>query len=290
VLYLNATGKAAWDDGPTSPTIHGLELDQPQDITITNQGRSWLCPVISNAGQALKSQSEGLTLRRFGEQLVIFELSTIPKATSLFSLEGSDDKEGALRVEQVSTGVWHISGARIFEVEADEQDLVIQSPQYLRLYDMKRKAMRWEKETPMTSKLFDMNRIFCLSGSYVVVKHGEYHLLKRSNGSTRGKFDLPEGSVQSLHQEDRFGPLMSSSGLVLYKPCANILYILRISSDKVEYHILGSETKIVGSFVLLGDLEKLEWHLLDGDVTMKEPQRCIEKVRKTTFVYRFLER
>lgn len=201
----------------------------------------------------MKSQSDRLTLRRFGEQLVIFQLSTVPKSTDFSSSYILDDKRGALKIEQVSMGPWYISGARIFEVEADNQDLVIQSPQYLRLYDMKQKTMRWEKRTPLNSRLFGKNRICCLTGSYIVVNHGRYHLLDRSNGTTHGKFDLPRGRVESLREEERFGSLVSSSGLVLYKPSANILYIFRIFDSQVKYRIWESKTGMHGSFVLRGD-------------------------------------
>jgi hypothetical protein len=284
VLYRDVEGKATWSYDPAmTPTP---TFDQQQDIKITNQGRSWLCPTNSRAGQALKSQFDKLSMRRVGEQLVIFELSTVPKPTDLFAPDPSDDGKGVLEVEDVSIGVWYISGARIFQIEGDEQAFVIQSSRYIRLYDLQRKTMLWEKCAPLGSQLFGQKQIFCLNGSYVVAKYGKYHLLKRSNGDTYGKFDLPHGQVESVHERDRFGPLVSSSGLVLYRPSAEILYIFCIEDKKVEYRIWESETRIQGSLVLRGNLETLQLRFVDTFV--KEHRRRTEKVYKTSLIDKLL--
>lgn len=285
---MKGDGTAAWSHGDT--TVSQIEFDKQlssSNIKITIRDHNWFCPATSAVGQLLVRQPEGLSFKHFGKQLAIFQLSVVPKSSDSFSSDVSDDVEGSLKVEKVSSGIWFISGTRIYQVEGDEHALVVHTPQYLRLYDMDGDAIRWEKYRRKSLSL-PHDEIFCLVKDYVIMDHGKYYLLQRSNGAEYGKFDTP--NVGRRDHRECFGPFVSSEGLILFRPSAKFLYIFRVGKKKVEFRIWEAEARVQGSIVLRGELDELEWYLVDQDNVMKEHRRCAEKIHTRGLVLRILDK
>lgn len=293
MLYLDGEGKAVWShDCTIIPLIefpHQSDTFRSSDIKITIQGRYWFCPTTSEVGQRLTRQQEQLSLKHFGKQLAIFELSVVPNSSDFFSAGVSDDDKDSLKVEQASPGIWFISGPRIYQVAGDEHALVVHTTRYLRLYDMDHRTMQWEKFEPK-SRVSRHDEIFCLVDEFVVMKHGMYHLLRRSDGVTYGKFDMPRLGRLVARNEDRCDPFVSMEGLVLFRPSAKFLYIFCVGRKKVEFRVWESPARVQGSFVLRGNLDSLQWRLVDQDIFMKEHVQTVEKINRTTFVDRWVER
>lgn len=291
MLYLDGEGQAAWShDCTITPYIELPQSDTSRSsaIKITIQGRYWFCPATSEVGQRLTRQ-EQLSFKHFGKQLAVFELSVLPSFSDFFSTDESDDDKNSLKVEQVSPGIWYISGPRIYQIIGDEHALVVHTMRYLRLYDMDRKTMQWEKFEPK-SRVSPRDEIFCLINEFVVMKHGSYHLLRRSDGVTYGKFDMPRLGRLVTREEDCCGPFVSSEGLVLFRPSAKFIYIFCVGKKNVKFRVWESPERVQGSFVLRGSLESLQWRLVDREILMKEHAKVVEKVYRTTFVDRWVER
>jgi hypothetical protein len=288
-IYLNAEGMVVVEDESRGPSMTFVDnnldaKDMQTDIKITYQGRCWIVPrTASEAWTFLTTERQSVSLRHFGKQLAIFKLSPVPDRSDPLAPDHSDDTKGALNIMPVSSGVWYISGTRVFQVEGDEHDIAVQSPAYLRLYSLDSKAIRWEKFSPSNKAMFNHNKIFCLVDNYVVIQYGMYHLLKRSNGHTYGKFDMPVDLFESFNRNGRFGPIVSKNGVIIRKPSANILYVFQITPKEVKYRIWQSEKTIEGFLVLRGSLDSLQLQLISDSSPIQECRSITMTINKLRF-------
>ena len=170
-LCLQPNGKPIWQDTsnldtPTGYRRDGFDIDLIlSGFHVENHSYTWSCPQDSSAAQLPQSKSDYLSLRNFGKRLVIFERKVVIKDPALPPQQPREDKKGCLKAESTSHGVWCITGTDIYQVEGDDDDLVIQSPTYLRLWNIAKKNFRWEFIEPREHR-------FGLCDKYVVVQGG----------------------------------------------------------------------------------------------------------------------
>lgn len=190
------------------------------------------------------------------------------------------DPRGCLKVEPLSSGIWVVSGTDIYQVKVDEGDLVVLSPGYLRLWDMEKNQLRWERDC--------VGRIQGLTKEYVVMDGYWWKLRNRKNGHLYGDFMFPIfPAFADLDERNHFGPVVSTRGLFLYKPCQKALCIFRIGDKDVEFRFWESTDIIKGSLVLRGDLENLELELVGQKRTWSE-HKTTERIFKRNWFERLL--
>jgi hypothetical protein len=236
---------------------HGFDVDLTRpSITLKKQSYTWSCERDSAAGGLLLSPGNNFSLVNFGNKLVIFEGKVVIEDTSRPPPKSREDDKGSLKVENKSPTVFCLTGTDIYQIDSDGKDLVIRSRQFLRVWNMAKGRFRWEMFKPV-------GRLFCLTDKYVVFQVGRYKLHQRKNGYIHGEFDFPAfRSFISLDKEDKFGPMVTKDGLVLYKPCKKALFMCHIGDREVKIRAWESKDEIRGSLVLRGDLNNLQVEII----------------------------
>lgn len=125
-MRLNAAGKLTW-------TQEVLGLSQ---IAVTNKACNWICNANTIAGQLLMSGRDSISLRSLGKHLVVFDRTVVTEDRNRPPPKPRDDPKGSIKVESQSYDIWSITGTDIYQVKGDGNDLVVDSPEYLRLWDM----------------------------------------------------------------------------------------------------------------------------------------------------------
>ncbi|KIW22064.1 hypothetical protein, variant [Cladophialophora immunda] len=277
-LCLTEEGRPTWlnmsdhtEPSGKSFRRHGFDVDLTRpSITLKKQSYTWSCERDSAAGGLLLSQGKDLSLANFGNQLVIFERTVEIEDRSRPPPKSPEDKKGSLKVETASPNIFCLTGTDVYQVEGDEKDLVIRSQCFLRLWDIVKGRFRWEMFKPV-------GQLFCLTNQYVVFQVSRYKLHQRKNGYIHGEFAFPAYSVFiSLKNEDKFGPMVTKDGLVLYKPCKKALFMCHIGDREVRIQAWESEDEIRGSLVLRGDLNNLQVEIIGQNASwtkheMEEP-------------------
>jgi hypothetical protein len=89
------------------------------------------------------------------------------------------------------------------------------------------------------------------------------HLYERKSGNIYGNFDLVHHRAFIDFDENKhFGPMMTTGGLVLYKPCRKAIFIFRVQDQEVDVRIWESTDDIQGALVLRGNLDNLELEII----------------------------
>lgn len=264
-VQLNATGEPTWmqvacatTDGDRGYRRDDFAITQNlPEIMVTNQTYSWTCDANTHAGQLLMSKRDTISLRNLGERLLVFERTVMTKNLDRPTPKPREDPKGCLKIESQSSNIWTITGTDIYQVEGYENDVVIRSPEYLRLWDMAKGRFRWER------KGSGGGRIWGLSQKFIVIKVGKCWLHERKTGNVHGEFYLPHYSAFiDFNENHHFGPVVSTDGLFIYKPCRKAIFVFEICDREVEFRIWESTTNIQGSLVLRGDLNNLEVEII----------------------------
>ncbi|KAL4934815.1 hypothetical protein BDV06DRAFT_208227 [Aspergillus oleicola] len=264
ILQLNDRGEPTWTPAACTATDGKqayrrdefiIVLDLPR-ITVTKQAYNWTCDANTDAGQLLTSKRDTVSLRNLGEHLLVFEQTIVATNLDRPKPKPREDEKRWLKVELQSSNIWIITGTDIYQVEGYENDVVIRTPRFYRLWDMARKRFRWEK-------FGGGGHIWGFTQEYIVVNVGKCHLYKRKNGHFYGDFSLPiYKGLTELQEKHHFGPVVSASGLFLYKPGQKGIFIFQIGDRKVDARIWESTADIQGSLLLRGQLENLELELI----------------------------
>ena len=240
-----------------------IALDLPQ-ITVTKQAYNWTCDANTDAGQLLMSKRDTISLKNLGECLLVFKRTVLTTNMNRPNPRPREDKEGCIKVESQSSNIWTITGTDIYQVEGYENDIVIRSPRFLRLWDLAKGKYRWEREGAG-------GQICGFTRKYILLKVGYLWLRERRTGRLYGEFRLPiYTAFTSLKEEHHFGPVMSASGLFLYKPGPKAIFIFQIDDEKVDARIWESTVDIQGRLLLRGGLDNLELELIGQKPTWKK--------------------
>ncbi len=260
-------------------------ITQPPIIVIANQRRRWTCDENNAAGQLLVSKRNTVSLRQVGEHLFVFEPTMVVKNYSGPSPKPRDDPRGCLKIQLQSEKIWTITGTDIYQVEGAENDVVVRSPGFFRLWDIAKERFRWERERPGAA----LGEIYGFTKKYFIWKVGDWHLYQRKTGKLYGEFSIPiyEGLI-SFSEEDHFGPEASTGGLFLYKPCRKALWIFRIDDEIVHLRLWKSSEDIRGSLVLRGNLENLELELIGQKPAWTKYEET-QRIYKAGFIKRLLD-
>ncbi|KAL7904207.1 hypothetical protein GGI35DRAFT_463893 [Trichoderma velutinum] len=268
-LQLDAKGKPVWTTADTAPPSDqryqrdGFTITQStSQITVTILENTWICQNGTIVASLLISRRNSVSLRSLGKNLIVFERTIVTDNRYKPRPISQVDEKGSLKMESEpsNANVWYLCGTDIYQAEGDEDDLVIESPNYLRLWDMAERNFRWEKREPGGRYIRGFTK------KYVIREVGYHHLHKRTSGHIHGSFEYPKHSKYiDFKEENRFGPVMGTNGLFLYKPCKTALFIFRIGDDKVDFYIWESTSNIEGYLVLRGKLENLELKLLQQE-------------------------
>lgn len=244
-------------------------------IRVKHEAREWLCDGNSYAGQLLMSGRNTISLRQLGERLLIFERTIMTNDRDRPPPKPRDDFKGCLKIERVGpdnwSDIWTITGTDIYQVEGYENDVVVRSPRFLRLWDMAKGRLRWEREGSSSGCIWGF------SEKFIIVKVGYCHLYERRNGNVYGNFDLVHHQAFiDFNLDNHFGPVMTLGGLVFYKPCQKAIFIFQIRNNEVDVRIWESTDVIQGALLLRGNLENLELKILGQK---HEWRKYEEKVR-----------
>ena len=209
----------------------------------------------------MKSGRNTVSLRQLGEHLLFFERTIVTNDRERPLPITCDDCKGCLKIESVSPGlrsnIWTITGTDIYQVEGYENDIVVRSPRFLRLWDMAKGRFRWEREGSSSGCIWGF------SEKYIIVKVGYCHLHERRNGNVYGNFDLVHHrAFIDFNLDNHFGPVMTLGGLVLYKPCQTAIFVFQIHNNEVDVRIWESTDVIQGALLQRGNLENLELRIL----------------------------
>lgn len=231
-LELDATGEPRWMED-TSSTAFGnrayrrdgfrITIDLRQ-VTVRNQVHVWTCHANTDTGRLLISKRNTVSLRGSGERLLVFERSIVKENRNRPPSKPHGDSESCLKIETQSPNIWTISGTDIYQVEVCENDVVVRSTGFLRLWDMAEGRFLWEKRAVPGSVC-----IWGFINKYILIEVGSCHLYERRSGNDYGKFDLPcHQAFIDWDESRRFGPVMSAGGLFLYKPCQKAIFMFEI--------------------------------------------------------------
>jgi len=291
LLQLNSAGEPTWtpsdDTSDRAYQRDGFSIFQAPSlpstvarVMVASPSYTWECDANSVIGELLMPRRNNVCLRSLGKHLVVFEQTVLSDDRDRPPPKPRDDPKGCLclKIEMLSsTNIWSITGTDIYQVEGDGNDLVVQSPKYLRLWDMAKGKFRWE----IFEGSGDIHRIHGFTEKYIVRTVGYWHLLERTTGRTHGDFRLPSyPAFCDLNKKYHFGAVVSTGGLFLYKPGRKALYIFRITDKQVECRMWESAEDIQCLLVLRGDLDNLELELIGQKPTWKT------KSEETTPVFR----
>ncbi|KAL7903811.1 hypothetical protein GGI35DRAFT_465183 [Trichoderma velutinum] len=288
-LQLDAKGKPVWISVDTAfPSDQKYQQDgftitqSTSQITVTNLENAWICRKDTIVASLLMPRRDRVSLRSLGKNLIVFERTTVTNNRYQPQPISQNDERGSVKVElePSNANVWHLYGTDIYQAEGDGDDLVIDSPNYLRLWDITRRKFRWEKREP------GKGYIRGFTEKYVIREVGYHRLHKRRSGHIHGNFQYPKYSKYiDFNEENQFGPVVSTNGLFLYKPCQKALFIFRVGDDEVDFRIWESTSNIEGCLVLRGNLEKLELKLLQQEPSWKK-YHSSEPIVKINFIKR----
>lgn len=224
---------------------------------VEHEAREWICDVNTYPGQLLMSRRDTVSLRQLGKHLLVFERTTVTNDRNRPSPRHRGDVKGCLKVETQALNIWTITGTDIYEVEGYDNDVVVRSPRFLRLWDMDKRKFRWEKEGSISGFIWGFTQ------KHIIIKVGYCHLYERISGNVYGNFNLiHHQAFIDLNLDNHFGPVMTRSGLLLYKPCQKAIFIFQIRNNEVDIRIWESTDVIQGGLVLRGNLENLELEIL----------------------------
>ena len=234
----------------------GITLCQSQ-IMVEHEAGKWICDANTYAGQLLMSTRSTVSLRQLGECLLVFERTIMTNDQDRPSPRPSADLKGCLKVESQGFDVWTIKGTDIYQVEGYENDVVVRSPRFLRLWDMAKRKFRWETEGASSGCIWGFSQ------KHIMIKVGRCHLHERKSGYLYGTFDLVhQRAFIDFNLDNHFGPVMTLSGLVVYKPCQKAIFIFQIANNEVDVRIWESTDVIQGQMLLRGNLDNLELEIL----------------------------
>lgn len=247
----------------------------PSQIAVTCQAHNWTCDTNTDAGQLLTSRRETVTLRNLAQRLLIFERTIVTKYRSQPLQRPHDDTKGCLKIQSQNPQIWTITGTDIYQVEGHEDDIVVQSPVFLRLWDMAKGRWRWEKREPG-----NIDRIWGFTERHVIKKAGSLHMLERSTGYVHGTVALPiYQGFTDFDPTHHFGPVVSTGGLFIYKPSRKVLFIFQLGDKNLNLRIWESTDVIKGSLVVRGNLNNLELELIDQNPTWSKWEETIPVYR-----------
>lgn len=224
---------------------------------VEHEARTWVCDANTHARQLLISGRNTVSLRQLGEHLLVFERKIMTNDRDRPPPKPRDDPKGCLKIELLALNIWTITGTDIYQVEGYENDVVVRSPRFLRLWDMAKGKFRWERERSSSGCIWGF------SPKYIIVKVGLCHLYERKSGNVYGNFDLVHHrAFIDFKLDNHFGPVMTTGGLVIYKPCQKAIFIFQIRNNEVDVRIWESTDAIQGALLLRGNLENLELEIL----------------------------
>lgn len=289
-LHLDADGKPTWQRAcynikdPTQYERDGFLVDKEGPIIkVTNHSSTWYCPKDTNAGRLLHSNLNDLSIRDFGNQLVVFEHTMRVDDRSRPPPPVREDKKDLVQMESLPCNIWCPTGIDVHQVAGDGEELVLHSPKYLRLWNIGKEKLLWEKYSPT-------GEILCLSKKYVLVEYGDIHLIERRNGDTHGTFRLPlyPGFI-SFDKQTWLDPLVSSGGLIFLKRSPKVVYIFSVGERKVTFHIRESSESLEGPLLLRGGLDNLELTTI-GQGHDWRIHKVEERVNRKWFMDKLVER
>ncbi|KAJ5544102.1 hypothetical protein N7494_005381 [Penicillium frequentans] len=291
LLQLSATGEPEWlQDTPFTASGNRayrrdgftITLDLPQ-VSVRNQVHIWTCDANTDAGRLLISERNTVILRGSRERLFVFERSSMTANQNRPLSIPRGSSECCLKIETQSPNIWTISGTDIYQVEICENDVVVRSTGFLRLWNMAEGRFLWEQRAVPGSVW-----IWGFIDKYILVKRGNCHLYERRSGNDHGQFDLPcHQAFIDWNESHHFGPVMSAGGLFLYKPCQKAIFIFEIRDRAVDFRIWKSTDDIRGSLVLRGNIENLELDLL-GQKPQWTNYEETERLHKNDFINKSL--
>ncbi|KAH1355719.1 hypothetical protein KXW98_007559 [Aspergillus fumigatus] len=261
-LQLDARGEPTWTqvdcaatDGKQKYRRDGFTIALGlSQIMVTKQGYNWTCDASTYAGRLL-SNRDTISLRNLGQRLLVFERTVVAANRDRPKPKPREDKKGCLKVESQSSNIWVITGTDIYQVEGHGNDVVIRSPQFLRLWDMNKREFRWERTG-------GGGHIWGFTQNHIIRKVGKCWMHERKTGHVYGDFSLPINGLTDLNEEHHFGPVVSASGLFLYKPGRKAIFIFRIGEREVDARLWESTDDIQGSLLMRGGLDNLELELI----------------------------
>lgn len=88
-------------------------------------------------------------------------------------------------------------------------------------------------------------------------------MYERKSGNVHGNFDLVHHrAFIDFDKNNHFGPVMTTGGLVFYKPCRKAIFVFQVHDKEVDIRMWESTEIIQGALVLRGNLENLELEIL----------------------------
>lgn len=233
-------------------------------------------------GSAFDVEARYYISEELGERLLVFERTILTKDRDRPPPKPRGDAKGCLKIESLSSNIWTITGTDIYQVEGYENDVVIRSPEFLRLWDMTKQKFRWERERSGDGHIWGFTK------KYIIIKVGHCHLHERKSGYVYGNFCLPHFTAFiDFNEDNHFGPVVSTGGLFLYKPCRKAIFIFQIRDRGVDFSIWESTDEIRGTLVLRGNLENLELALIGQKPTWTKYEETVP-VCRNSFIYKRL--
>ncbi|KAK3175442.1 hypothetical protein K4F52_010272 [Lecanicillium sp. MT-2017a] len=261
-LVLDGNGNTAWSpgalavDGEYFRSGFSVTLGAPH-VSVTNGAYKWKCDTNTDAGQLLVSKRDTVSLKNLADRLFVFEQTSM-RIDRDRPRSKSHDPKGCLSFKTQSHNIWTITGTDIYQVEGNENDVVVRTPEFLRLWDMDSRKFRWEREDR------GEGRIWGFSKKYVVKKAGSHHMYERKTGLHYGRFDLPLYSAFiDFNEENHFGPT--------------------VGDREVDLRIWETTDKIQGYLLLRGGLDNLDVQLIGQKPTWTRHQETVS-VYKYSFI------
>lgn len=225
-------------------------------IHVTNRLYHWTCDGNTDAGNLLLRKRDTISLTSLGPRLFLFQRTILKNGRDRGFCS---DTKSCLEFNLQSPNFWTVTGPDIYQIDGFASDVVVQSSKLLRLWDANKQRFRWERKESA------LGRICGFVGKRFLreIEPGYYILHERETGRVYGNFRLPCHRV--FHDQDeitRFGPVVSTGGLFVFKPCRRAFLIVRIHKRKVHARIWESAEDIKGHLVLRGGLENLELRLI----------------------------
>jgi hypothetical protein len=264
----------------------GFTISPPDasQIQVTNSTGNWSCEENSLVAKFLWPKRKNVSLRSLGKHLVVFERTIVAKDEYEQQRKHQDKKKGCLKVEPgtLNKDIWILHGVDIYEAEGDGDDLVVQSPNYLRLWDMSTEKFRWEKD----NEPGEICRIRGFTKEHIIREVGHPRLYKRSTGRAYGDYHYPQQILRHFDWDEKtyFGPVVSTGGVFLYVCGKKTLLLYQFDDQKdgkhnkdkgqtpvVRFQIWQSTTSdIQGSLVLRGNLNNIELEFLEQKHSWKK--------------------
>ncbi|KAK1713410.1 uncharacterized protein BDZ83DRAFT_756782 [Colletotrichum acutatum] len=303
-LQLRSDGKLSWMHVPEDAKIKGFERDGffitkgAGQITVAFQDTEWTCSSSSTAGMLLSDPHRQVRLMRLAQDLVVYEQANVNKEPGLRRpLMATEGQSEPLTVEIGSSGILTITGAAVYQVDGDGDDVVmVTSHQYrdgrdntvgeaiqdLSLWDRKEGKFRW------THSCEKLGRIWGFTETFILMKVGNVHLHRRNDGKTHGTFLWPsiKNFIEFTPHHDH-GPVMSTNGLLLRKPCSKAIFIWQVRDKRVHFRIWESTADIQGHLALRGSLDQLELVLV-GQQARWTQYEVTEPIYKWSPLRRFM--